>query len=47
MVKTARQYFEDHKSEFQTELNNNLEIVRNSYKGYLQVADEGDKEIDV
>lgn len=46
MVKTARQYFEDHKSEFQTELNNNLEIVRNSYKGYLQVAAEGDKEID-
>ncbi len=46
MVKTARQYFEDHKSEFQTELNNNLEIVRNSYKGYLQVAAEGKKEID-
>lgn len=46
MVKTARQYFEDHKSEFQTELNKNLEIVRNSYKGYLQVAAEGDKEID-
>lgn len=46
MVKTARQYFEDHKSEFQTELNNNLKIVRNSYKGYLQVAAEGDKEID-
>lgn len=46
MVKTARQYFENHKSEFQTELNNNLEIVRNSYKGYLQVAAEGDKEID-
>lgn len=46
MVKTARQYFEDHKSEFQTELNKNLEIVRNSYKGYLQVANEGKKEID-
>lgn len=46
MVKTARQYFEDHKSEFQTELNNNLKIVRNSYKGYLQVAAEGDEEID-
>ena len=46
MVIAARQYFEDHKSQFQTELNNNLEIVRNSYKGYLQVAAEGDKEID-
>lgn len=46
MVKTARDYFEKHKSEFQTELDNNLKIVRDSYKGYLQVAAEGDKEID-
>ena len=46
MVIAARQYFEDHKSQFQTELDNNLKIVRESYQGYLQVAAEGDKEID-
>ena len=46
MVVAARQYFEDHKSKFQEELDNNLKIVRESYQGYLQVAAEGDKEID-
>lgn len=46
MVIAARQYFEDHKSKFQEELDNNLKIVRESYQGYLQVAAEGDKEID-
>ncbi len=46
MVIAARQYFEDHKSQFQTELDNNLKIVRESYQGYLQVANEGNKEID-
>lgn len=46
MVIAAKQYFEDHKSKFQEELDNNLKIVRDSYKGYLQVADEGKKEID-
>ena len=46
MVVAAREYFEGHKSQFQTELDNNLKIVRESYKGYLQVAAEGDKEID-
>lgn len=46
MVVAARQYFEDHKSKFQEELDNNLKIVRESYQGYLKVADEGDKEID-
>ena len=38
MVVAARQYFEDHKSKFQEELDNNLKIVRESYQGYLQVA---------
>ena len=46
MVIAARQYFEDHKSQFQTELDNNLKIVRESYQGYLQVANEGNEEID-
>lgn len=46
MVIAARQYFEDHKSKFQEELDNNLKIVRESYQGYLQVANEGKKEID-
>ena len=46
MVIAARQYFEDHKSKFQEELDNNLKIVRESYQGYLQVANEGNKEID-
>lgn len=46
MVIAARQYFKDHKSKFQEELDNNLKIVRESYQGYLQVAAEGDKEID-
>lgn len=46
MVIAARKYFDDHKSKFQEELDNNLKIVRESYQGYLQVAAEGDKEID-
>lgn len=46
MVIAARKYFDDHKSKFQEELDNNLRIVRESYQGYLKVADEGDKEID-
>ena len=46
MVVAARQYFEDHKSQFQTELDNNLKIVRESYQGYLQVANKGNEEID-
>lgn len=46
MVIAARQYFEDHKSKFQEELDNNLKIVRESYQGYLQVANEGNEEID-
>lgn len=46
MVVAARKYFDDHKSKFQEELDNNLKIVRESYQGYLQVAAEGDKEID-
>ena len=46
MVIAARQYFEDHKSQFQTELDNNLKIVRESYQGYLQVANEGNEGID-
>lgn len=46
MVVAARQYFEDHKSKFQEELDNNLKIVRESYQGYLQVANKGNEEID-
>lgn len=46
MVIAARKYFDDHKSKFQEELDNNLRIVRESYQGYLKVADEGKKEID-
>lgn len=46
MVIAARKYFNDHKSKFQEELDNNLRIVRESYQGYLKVADEGKKEID-
>ena len=46
MVIAARKYFDDHKSKFQEELDNNLKIVRESYQGYLKVADEGKKEID-
>ena len=46
MVIAARKYFNDHKSKFQEELDNNLRIVRESYQGYLQVANEGKKEID-
>lgn len=46
MVIAARKYFDDHKSKFQEELDNNLKIVRESYQGYLQVAAEGDKKID-
>lgn len=46
MVIAARQYFEDHKSKFQEELDNNLKIVRESYQGYLQVANKGNEEID-
>ena len=46
MVIAARKYFDDHKSKFQEELDNNLRIVRESYQGYLQVAAEGNKEID-
>ena len=46
MVIAARKYFDDHKSKFQEELDNNLRIVRESYQGYLKVADEGEKEID-
>lgn len=46
MVVAARKYFEDHKSQFQEELDKNLKIVRESYQGYLQVANEGNKEID-
>ena len=46
MVIAERQYFEDYKSQFQTELDNNLKIVRESYQGYLQVANEGNEEID-
>lgn len=46
MVIAARKYFDDHKSQFQTELDNNLKIVRESYQGYLQVANKGNEEID-
>lgn len=46
MVIAARKYFNDHKSKFQEELDNNLRIVRESYQGYLQVANKGNEEID-
>ena len=46
MVIAARKYFEDHKSQFQEELDKNLKIVRESYQGYLQVSNEGNEGID-